>query len=55
MDNINESFFSAASGKDIARSVIISTATTVSMIGVMTAVAYAMKKLEDRRESKKSV
>lgn len=48
MEPLNESFFSAALGKEIAKHLIISAVTTVGMLGGMIAVGYVISKVKNR-------
>jgi hypothetical protein len=52
MDTTNEAFFTAAFGKDLAKSTLISAATMVGMLGGVIAIGYVAEKLENRKLKK---
>lgn len=53
MDPLNEPFFTAAFGKEIAKSLIISAVTTAGMLGGMIAVGIVISAVQDRRKKSK--
>lgn len=50
MDPTSEAFFTAAFGKEIAKSFTISAATTVGMLVGMFAVGYVIGKVNEKRQ-----
>lgn len=55
MEPLNESFFSAALGKEIAKHLIISAVTTVGMLGGMIAVGYVIGKVKNRTPKREAI
>ena len=51
---MNEPFFTAALGKEIAKSFIISATTTVGMMVGMIAIGYVVKKVNESRKKSES-